>query len=227
MGKNKLAHFAELKSFHNVVEAPGHEWYTRAHPVKGTWNKTIFLNPNPLVLELGCGKGEYTVGMARKFKNKNFIGVDIKGARMWRGAKTTVDENIANAAFLRTRIDFITAFFNENEVNEIWLTFSDPQPIEAKARKRLTSPLFIERYKKIIKPGGLIHVKTDSDILYQYTLDQVARNGYELVFQSNDLYHSAISTFDTDTKEILEIKTHYENIFLKIGKKIKYVKFRI
>ncbi|HLP12728.1 MAG TPA: tRNA (guanosine(46)-N7)-methyltransferase TrmB [Flavobacteriales bacterium] len=227
MGKNKLAHFAELKTFHNVVEAPGHEWYTREHAIKGTWNTTIFGNKNPLVLELGCGKGEYTVGMARKFSEKNFIGVDIKGARMWRGAKTTALENISNAAFLRTRIDFINSFFNENEVSEIWLTFSDPQPIEAKARKRLTSPLFMERYKKILRPGGIIHVKTDSDILYKYTLEEIARNGYKLIFESGDLYHAAISTFDTDTKEILEIKTHYEQIFLNLGKTIKYIKFSI
>ncbi|HYG51201.1 MAG TPA: tRNA (guanosine(46)-N7)-methyltransferase TrmB [Flavobacteriales bacterium] len=227
MGKNKLAHFAELKTFHNVVEAPGHEWYTQAHPVKGNWRTTVFANSNPLVLELGCGKGEYTVGLARKFHGKNFIGVDIKGARMWRGAKTTVEENLSNAAFLRTRIDFITAFFGANEVDEIWLTFSDPQPLEAKARKRLTSPLFMERYKKIMKTGGIVHVKTDSDILYHYTLEQIAAYGYALLVESNDLYHATISKFDADTREILEIRTHYENIFLKQGKTIKYIKFSI
>lgn len=227
MGKNKLAHFAELKSFHNVVEAPGSEWYHTDHPIKGNWATTVFKNNHPIVLELGCGKGEYTVGLARKFKPKNFIGVDIKGARMWRGAKTTVDENITNAAFLRTRIDFINAFFGENEVSEIWLTFSDPQPAESKKRKRLTSPLFIGRYKKLLHSGGVIHVKTDSELLYTYTLEQIAENKYDLIFETNDLYGKAIHEFDKDTKDILEIKTHYESIFLKKGVSIKYIKFTL
>ena len=227
MGKNKLEHFAELKSFHNVIEAPGSDWFTQNHPIKGKWNEVHFKNDHPIVLELGCGKGEYTVGMAKKFTHKNFIGVDIKGARMWRGAKTCVEEHISNAGFLRTRIDFINAFFDKDEVSEIWLTFSDPQPLEAKARKRLTSPLFIERYKKMLRPGGIIHVKTDSTLLYEYTLEEIARNGYKLLFETNNLYEKGINEFDENTVEILEIKTHYEQIFLKQGKKIKYIKFII
>lgn len=227
MGKNKLEQFAELKTFHNVIEAPKSEWLQKDHEVKGKWGERMFGNQNPVVLELGCGKGEYTVGMARKFTGKNFIGVDIKGNRMWRGAKTSVEENIANAAFLRTRIDFINAFFDADEVSEIWLTFSDPQPGESRGRKRLTSPLFIERYKKLLKPGGIIHVKTDSDLLYHYTLEQIAGKGYKLLFETNDLYGTAISKFDEDTKEILEIKTHYEQIFLARQQNIHYIKFTI
>lgn len=227
MGKNKLAHFAEMKSFENLVEAPGSVWLTEAHAIKGNWGQTMFKNDHPIVLELGCGKGEYTVGMARKFTAKNFIGIDIKGARMWRGSKTAIDENITNAAFLRTRIDFIESFFGANEVSEIWLTFSDPQPAKGKARKRLTSPLFTARYRKLMKPGGVIHVKTDSDLLYEYTLDEIKQNNYQLLYETNDLYGTAIENFDADTRDILEIKTHYEQIFLKKGIPIKYIKYVI
>jgi tRNA (guanine-N7-)-methyltransferase len=226
MGKNKLEHFAELKSFHNVIEAPGSTWFTQNHDIKGNWATQHFKNSHPIVLELGCGKGEYTVGMAKKFTEKNFIGIDIKGARIWRGAKTAVEDKMTNASFLRTRIDFINSFFDKDEVSEIWLTFSDPQPLEAKARKRLTSPLFMERYKKLLKPGGIIHVKTDSRILYEYTLDEIKRNTYKLIFETNDLY-ATINEFDENTRDILAIKTHYEKIFLTQGKSIKYIKFAL
>lgn len=226
MGKNKLEHFAELKSFHNVIEASGSHWFTQNHEIKGKWGFQHFRNQHPIVLELGCGKGEYTVGMAKKFPAKNFIGIDIKGARMWRGAKTAVDDKMTNASFLRTRIDFINSFFDTDEVSEIWLTFSDPQPLEAKARKRLTSPLFMERYKKLLKPGGIVHVKTDSSILYEYTLDEIRRNAYKLIFETNDLYAS-INEFDENTRDILAIKTYYEQKFLKQGKCIKYIKFSL
>ncbi len=226
MGKNKLKHFDEIKSFHNVTEASEREWFTKDHAHKGNWHSQSFKNQNPIVLELGCGKGEYTVAMAKKFENKNFIGIDIKGARLWKGAKICLDENIQNVFFLRTRIDFINSFFGGNEVSEIWLTFSDPQPIESKARKRLTSPWFIERYKKLLKANGIIHVKTDSFILYDYTLKEIERNNYKLVFETDDLY-STINEFDENTRDILETKTYYEEKFLKIGKKIKYIKFSI
>lgn len=227
MGKNKLEHFAEMKSFHNLVEAPGSDWFTTDHAIKGNWGKTMFKNNHPIVLELGCGKGEYTVGLARKFNALNFIGVDIKGARMWRGAKTAIEEKIPNAAFLRTRIDFINSFFAENEVSEIWLTFSDPQPAKGKARKRLTSPLFIDRYRKLLSKGGIIHVKTDSQLLYEYTMEEIKEKKYQLVFNSDDLYGHSIHQMDEDTKEILSIKTHYEQIFLKKGMKIHYIKFSL
>ncbi len=226
MGKNKLEHFAELKSFHNVIEAPGSDWFTQNHAIKGQWGISHFKNDHPIVLELGCGKGEYTVGMAQKFTAKNFIGIDIKGARLWRGAKTAVEDKMTNASFLRTRVDFINSFFGADEVSEIWLTFSDPQPLEAKARKRLTSPLFMERYKKLLKPGGIIHVKTDSSILYEYTLDEIKRNTYKLIFETKDLYAS-INEFDENTRDILAIKTYYEQKFLNVGKKIKYIKFAL
>lgn len=227
MGKNKLEQFAELKTFHNVIEAPKSEWLHRHHEVRGKWGERMFGNHHPIVLELGCGKGEYTVGMARKFAHKNFIGVDIKGNRMWRGAKTAVEEKMNNVAFLRTRIDFINAFFAEDEVSEIWLTFSDPQPGESRGRKRLTSPLFVNRYKKLLRPGGIVHIKTDSDLLYQYTLEQIKEHGYQLLFETNDLYGTGMADFDAGTKEILEIKTHYEQIFLGRGQNIHYIRFML
>lgn len=227
MGKNKLEHFAEMKSFHNLIEAPLSEWLQQDHPIKGRWNQSQFNNNNPIILELGCGKGEYTIGMAQKFTNQNFIGIDIKGARMWRGAKTGIDENIANAAFLRTRIDFIEAFFAKDEVSEIWLTFSDPHPQKGKARKRLSSPWFINRYRKILKPNGVIHLKTDSDLLYQYTLEQIKEHNYKMIFHTNDLYGVSIANLDEETKSILKIRTHYESIFLSKGITIKYVKFGV
>jgi len=225
MGKNKLQRFAELKTFNNVIEATGPEWFKKEHDIKGNWAGRIFGNNHPIILELGCGKGEYTVGLAKKFPEKNFIGIDIKGARMWRGAKTSVEEEMTNVAFLRTRINFINAFFGPDEVSEIWLTFSDPQPL--RWRKRLTSPIFMEMYKKFLVKGGIVHVKTDSILFYDYTLEEIQRNGYKLIFATNDLYGVSIGDFDVDTREILEIKTHYEAIFLKQGKQICYLKFQI
>ena len=227
MGKNKLAHFAEMKSFHNLIEAPGSDWLSANHSIKGQWHQSMFNNSNPIVLELGCGKGEYTVGLAKNFPNKNFIGVDIKGARIYTGSKTVEDEGIKNAAFLRTRIDFLNAFFAKDEVSEIWLTFSDPQPRKAKARKRLTSPFFIERYKKILKPEGLIHVKTDSELLYNYTLQEVKHNNYHLLFNTSNLYENSIALMDDETRSVLSIKTHYEQIFLNKGMNIHYLKFNL
>ena len=169
MGKDKLKRFYELNTFTNVLQ-PSLNEIKPAHKIKGKWNLE-FKNDNPIVLELGCGKGEYTVGLAKLNPDVNFIGVDIKGARIWRGAKTTNDENIENVRFLRTKIDFIDHFFTKDEVSDIWLTFSDPQP--KRPRKRLTSPLFIDRYKKILCPNGIIHLKTDSNLLYHYTLDEI------------------------------------------------------
>ena len=160
MGKDKLLRFEAIKSFSNVYEPVFREPF----PIQGNWRTEVFKNDNPLILELGCGKGEYSVGLGRKYPEKNFIGVDLKGNRIYIGAKDALETNLTNVAFLRTRIDFILDYFGENEVDEIWLTFSDPQP--NKARKRLSSPLFIDRYKKILKPGGIVHMKTDSDILF-------------------------------------------------------------
>lgn len=192
---------------------------------KGNWNTSVFKNNNPIILELGCGKGEYAVGMGRHFPDKNFIGVDLKGNRIYIGAKEALETNLTNVAFLRTRIDFILDYFAEGEVDEIWLTFSDPQP--QKARKRLSSPIFTTRYKKILKPGGIIHMKTDSDVLFDYTLEQIQEHGHQMLECYPDLYANLPADLDAQTKEIFHIKTYYEEFFSKRGHIIKYCKFRL
>lgn len=221
MGKNKLARFDAVKSFENFFEPSLQEDFE----LKGNWRKDYFRNDNPIVLELGCGKGEYTVGLAKHYKNKNFIGVDIKGSRMFVGADEARREGIPNAAFLRTKIDFIDKYFGKDEVDEIWLTFSDPQP--KKPRKRLTSPLFIDRYRKILKPGGIVNIKTDSDLLFEFTEEEIKRNNYECLELTWDLYGSIPENIDPTIREILHIRTHYENLFTARGAQIKYAKFRI
>jgi tRNA (guanine-N7-)-methyltransferase len=221
MAKNKLKKFAAVKEFPNFYEPVLKEDFS----LKGKWNENHFKNQNPIVLELGCGKGEYSVGLGRHFPNKNFIGIDIKGARMFVGAEEALDEDLTNVAFLRTKIDFIEDYFDKDEVDEIWLTFSDPQP--KKPRKRLTSPLFIERYRKILKSGGIIHLKTDSDVLFEYTEEQIAENKYECLEFTWDLYGEMPSNLDEKTRDIFHIKTHYEKLFTSKGATIKYCKFRI
>lgn len=225
MGKNKLKRFTENKSFACLVEASGVNYLKNNHPLKGNWSKHFFKNNNALILELGCGKGEYTIELAKLYPSKNFIGIDIKGARLWRGAKTVTEQNIKNAGFIRTRIDLINSFFGQNEVNEIWLTFSDPQP--NKERKRLTSPVFLERYKLFLNNNNIIHVKTDSDLFYKYTLEQILLNNYKLHIYSEDIYGDDFKKLDTETQTQLAIKTHYENNWLKAEKKIKYIRFSI
>jgi tRNA (guanine-N7-)-methyltransferase len=221
MGKDKLRRFALMQDFENVFQpAVGGDFV-----LKGKWRSDYFKNDHPIVLELGCGKGEYSVGLAKHFTDKNFIGVDIKGARMFIGAKEALENNMLNVAFLRTKIDFIQDYFAENEVDEIWLTFSDPQP--KKPRKRLSSPLFINRYRQIMKPGGIVHMKTDSDILFEYTEEQIKENNYECLELTWDLYGSLPETIDPQTRDIFHIKTHYEQLFTAKGSVIKYCKFRI
>jgi len=223
MGKDKLKRFSELNTFTHVLQPHVNE-IKPAHKIKGNWNLE-FKNEAPIVLELGCGKGEYTVGLAKQYPSMNFIGVDIKGARIWRGAKTCEEEQISNVRFIRTKVDFIEHFFRENEVSEIWLTFSDPQP--KRPRKRLTSPLFIERYKKILKENGIIHLKTDSDLLYNYTLDEIKENKYKLIERSDNVYEELISRVDDQLIETMKIQTFYESIWLKENKTIKYLAFSI
>ncbi len=225
MAKNKIAQWAEMETFSHVVQPKMEDIMNDSVPMKGKWCKEFFKNDNPIIVELGCGKGEYAVGLARKYPDKNFLGVDIKGHRMWRGAKTALEEGIENVGFLRTRIDFIEHLFDEDEVSEIWLTFSDPQ--RKKERKRLTSPLFISRYRKIMKSDGLVHLKTDSDLLFEYTLEQIEENNYNSTFSTWDLYGEAIKDLDKDTAEILNIRTYYEEMWLELGKNIKYCKFQI
>ncbi|MEN9699307.1 MAG: hypothetical protein RLZZ301_505 [Bacteroidota bacterium] len=193
--------------------------------LKGNWKSTVFKNNNPIILELGCGKGEYAVGMSRHFPDKNFIGVDLKGNRIYIGAKDALENNLQNVAFLRTRIDFILDYFAPHEVDEIWLTFSDPQP--QKARKRLSSPIFTARYKQILKPGGIIHMKTDSDVLFDYTLEQIEEHGHEMLECYPDLYANMPEDLDAETRAIFHIKTYYETLFSQRGHVIKYCKFRL
>jgi tRNA (guanine-N7-)-methyltransferase len=221
MGKDKIRRFAAVKSFDNFFEPViGEPYY-----MKGNWRKDYFKNDQPIVLELGCGKGEYSVGLGKFYPDKNFIGVDIKGARMFIGAEEALNSNMTNVAFLRTKIDFITDCFEEAEVDEIWLTFSDPQP--KKENKRLSSPPFIERYRKIVKPGGIIHMKTDSDLLFEYTEEQIKVNNYECLELTWDLYGELPEKIDPVTREIFHIKTHYEKLFTAKGSVIKYCKFKI
>ena len=223
MGKDKLKRFAEMETFDNVFQPQLKDITIDSH-LKGTWSD-FFKNSNPIVLELGCGKGEYTVGMARKYPNKNFIGIDIKGARIWRGAKTAVEEGLNNVAFLRTKVDFVERFFAKNEVSEIWLTFSDPQP--KRPRKRLTSPLFINRYKNILNDSATINLKCDSDLLYEYTLEQIEENKYETIENSNDVYGELMSRANQELQDLMNIRTFYEQRWINEGKTIKYLKFEI
>ncbi len=221
MGKDKIRRFALIKEFPNVFEPKIGEEYD----MKGKWRSDYFKNDHPIVLELGCGKGEYSVGLAKHFPNKNFIGVDIKGARMFIGANEALEENLTNVAFLRTKIDFINDCFVENEVDEIWLTFSDPQP--QKPNKRLSSLPFINRYRKLLKQGGIVHMKTDSDLLFESTVEQINENKYELLELTWDLYGDLPENIDPQMREIFHIKTHYEKLFTAKGSIIKYCKFKI
>lgn len=226
MAKKKLIRFDQLKDYPNVVQPQMKEFWDTNFRLKGTWKSQFFKNQNPLVLELACGKGEYTVAMAQNNSNNNFLGVDIKGARIWYGATKAIDENLENAKFLRTRIDFIDKFFLPGEVDEIWITFPDPQPQESRERKRLTSPMFINRYKKILKPGGIIHLKTDADSLFQYTLEQISQHNYGIVHQFTDVYLQR-EKIPQHLNYLYSIQTHYETIFSAKGHTIKYVSFTI
>ncbi|MDD2984182.1 MAG: tRNA (guanosine(46)-N7)-methyltransferase TrmB [Crocinitomicaceae bacterium] len=225
MAKNKLRRFREMKEWSNVFEPTLSLENNEEFELKGNWNKNYFQNENPIVLELGCGKGEYAIGLAKHFSNKNFIGMDIKGARIWVGAKDAVENGIENVAFLRSKIDFITTYFAPAEVDEIWLTFSDPQPL--KPRKRLTSKSFIDRYRQVLKPGGIIHLKTDSDLLFESTLEEIEEHGYNCLEKTWNLYGEIPDDLDARTKDILHIKTHYENLFTAKGFDIKYCQFKI
>lgn len=224
MSKGKLQKFAEMETFANVFQYPYSVVSHEPFDMKGLWGEKYFHNNNPIVLELGCGKGEYTVGLARMFTNVNFIGVDIKGARMYTGAKQALEENLTNVAFLRTNIEIIDRFFDVDEVQEIWLTFSDPQM--KNPHKRLTSSFFLERYRKFLCDGGVVHLKTDSNFLFTYTLYIIKKNNLPVLLSTNDLYHTNVE-LDEKTKEILDIHTYYENQWIERGLNIKYVKFRL
>ena len=221
MGKDKLKRFEEIKTFPNVLEPPVMETYTN----KGKWHQEIFKNDKPIVLELGCGKGEYSVGLAKLYPNKNFVGIDIKGNRIYIGAKECLEKGIDNVMFLRTRIDFINNFFDANEVDEIWLTFSDPQP--KKPRKRLSSKLFIDRYRKFLKKDGKIHMKTDSDLLFEFTEEEIKAHKYKCHELTWDVYGDYYNGLSEQEKKLFEIRTHYEKLFTSKGAIIKYCCFSL
>jgi tRNA (guanine-N7-)-methyltransferase len=224
MGKNKLARFAENKILPNVIQ-PTREEALNNFELKGKWRSEFFKNENPIVLELGCGKGEYTVGLAKNFPDKNFIGIDIKGARFWFGAKEAVTEGMNNVAFVRSQIELVDGFFSENEVDEIWITFPDPQIKYRRTKHRLTHPDFLDRYKKFLKPGGIVHLKTDSEFLHGYTLGFLQGAGYEIISAHHDIYGAP--EYDPNTELLRDIQTYYEQLFSAKGKTITYIKFRI
>ena len=219
MGKGKLAKFADMAAYPHVFEYPCSVVDEVNFEMKGNWKRDFFKNDNPIVLELGCGRGEYTVGLARRYPEKNFIGVDIKGARMWTGATDALNEGLKNVAFLRTNIEIIDRFFEAGEVDEIWLTFSDPQM--KKVTKRLTSTFFMNRYRRFLVPDGLIHVKTDSNFMFTYTKYMIEENKLPVEIMTDDLYHSGMDD------DILSIRTYYEQQWLSRGITIKYICFHL
>jgi len=221
MGKNKLERFAEMETLPNVVQVPFDEVYLKDFKYKGSWKKDFFKNRNPLVLELGCGKGEYTLGLAKQFQLKNFLGVDIKGSRMWVGATQAIKNNLKNVGFLRTRIELINSFFASNEVDEIWITFPDPQLKKRWTKKRLTSSPFLTKYRKFLQPKGIVHLKTDNYPLFHYTRQLLKFNQLAIFAETDHLYSSKFS------EEVFGIKTFYESRFLENGDKITYLKFSI
>ncbi len=221
MGKNKLRKFAEMEQLPNVIQVPFGALETSGFNLRGRWHADFFGNSNPIVLELGCGRGEYTVGLARKFPERNFIGIDIKGARMWAGAKEAHLTGLKNAGFLRTNIELISRFFAPGEISEIWITFPDPQM--KKTRKRLTATNFLEMYRSLLADGGIVNLKTDSPFLYEYTRRLVELNKLPVKANTADLYGEV----PAGSNDILEIKTHYEKQWLDRGLTIKYLSFSL
>lgn len=227
MAKKKLQHFAEMKTFRCVFEPDNETMVSGDFEMKGQWHSEYFENKNPITLELGCGKGEYTIALAGMYPKRNFIGVDIKGARLWRGAKTVEQSGMKNVAFLRIKLEFITNFFAPGEVQDIWLTFSDPQPRDHKGTKRLTAQSFLDRYAKILAPDGNIHVKTDSDFLYHETLKVIEKGNHKLLTHSPDIYGADSVQFTPAQREILAVKTFYEGKFLAKKENINYIHFQL
>lgn len=220
--KNKLKRFEENKTFANVIQPSRDELLQNNFPYKGRWNELYFKNNHPIVLELGCGKGEYSVGLAQQNPHKNFIGIDIKGARFWRGAKTAVTQQINNVAFLRTQIELIECCFAPEEVSEIWITFPDPQIKYKRTKHRLTNADFLTRYQHILAPEGYIHLKTDSEFMHGYTLGLLHGAGHKVLYVNHNIYNS-----DGVPEEVTEIKTFYEQFYLEQNKPITYIRFQI
>lgn len=236
MGKGKLAKFAENETFSCLLQPDAGSVLHGDDPIKGNWNRDMFTGrlsgtDAPITVELGCGKGEYTIDLATRVPDHNYIGVDVKGARLWRGAKTATEKGFRNVAFLRTRIEFINSLFAPDEIDEIWVTFCDPQP--KKPNKRLTSPAFLDRYRKFLKKGGTVHLKTDSLDLHEYTLEVVREQNLELIFATADLYSCRdgngrpTSEYPALHPELFEVQTHYEKMFLAQGLPITYLAFRL
>ena len=220
--KNKLKRFSENETFTNVFQPTREEVVGNEFPLRGKWNSEFFKNDNPIVLELGCGKGEYSVGLAERFPNKNFIGIDIKGARFWRGAKTAVESGMNNVAFVRTQIELINHIFAENEVSEIWITFPDQQIKYKRTKHRITNSEFLNNYKKILKPNGLMHLKTDSEFMHGYTLGLLHGEGHEVIYANHNIYKN-----EGAPAEVTGIQTFYESQYLEVNKPITYIQFRI
>jgi len=220
--KNKLKRFRENETFKNVFQPTREELVSNQFSIKGNWNEVYFKNDNPLVLELGCGKGEYTVALGKKYHNKNFIGVDIKGARFWRGAKTAVEEELKNVAFLRTQIELIDYAFANNEVDEIWITFPDPQIKYKRTKHRMTNASFLKKYKAILKPEGVVNLKTDSEFMHGYTLGLIHGEGHEVLYSNHNVYKQ-----EGSPEEVTSIQTFYESQYLEQNKAITYIRFKI
>ena len=218
--KNKLKRFKENETFSNVIQPTREEVLNNNLTLKGNWNRDFFKNENPIVLELGCGKGEYSVNLAAMFPEKNFLGIDIKGARFWRGAKTALAEKINNVGFLRTQIELVDFIFDENEIDEIWITFPDPQIKYKRTKHRMTNPDFLNKYKKILKPNGMVHLKTDSEYMHGYTLGLLQGLGLTIEYAHHDVYGTTNAP-----KEVTDIQTYYESQYLAINKKITYLRF--
>ena len=220
--KNKLKRFNENDTFHNVFQPKREELVDAVYPLKGQWNQQFFKNNNPLVLELGCGKGEYTVGLAKRYPEKNFIGIDIKGARFWRGAKTAIENKLTNVAFIRAQIELVESLFAANEVDEIWITFPDPQIKYKRTKHRMTNHDFLLKYNHILKEGGVINLKTDSEFMHGYTLGLLHGEGHEILHANHDVYKDYYSP-----DEVTGTQTFYEKKYLEKGKAITYIKFRL
>ena len=220
--KNKLKRFKENETFGNVYQPSREELVESKFDLKGQWSKNVFNNQNPIVIELGCGKGEYSVGLARRYPNKNFIGIDIKGARFWRGAKTAIEEDLKNVAFLRIQIELVAFAFEEGEVDEIWITFPDPQIKYKRTKHRMTNTEFLDLYKKILSPDGVVNLKTDSEFMHGYTLGLLHGEGHEVLYANHDVYNN-----EGSPDEVTGIQTFYEEQYLEQDKPITYIRFKI
>ncbi|GLB51426.1 tRNA (guanine-N(7)-)-methyltransferase [Neptunitalea chrysea] len=220
--KNKLKRFRENETFSNVIQPTREQALSGEFELKGNWGANFFKNDNPIVLELGCGKGEYTVNLGKMYPEKNFIGIDIKGARFWRGAKTAVEDGMGNVGFLRTQIELIEYFFAENEISEIWITFPDPQIKYKRTKHRMTNSEFLQRYKRVLNEEGVMHLKTDSEFMHGYTLGLLHGEGHDVLYANHNVYKN-----EGAPKEVTSIQTFYENQYLEQNKPITYIKFKI